>query len=116
MAGTRRDIRRADDVGHRQTGIIVEGVRSQVELLVTHLHIVVEDRHLRLGVILAPVGGQRCALVHHLSAFEEIGVVIETVEVQGIGIERCLTVLQHHILTGFGHLVVTIVEGIVGEE
>ena len=116
MAVAGDDVGGADDMGHGEARVVIERVGGQIKVLVAHLHVVVEDRHLRLRVILAPVGRQRGALVHHLASFEEIGIVVEAVEVQRVGIERRLAVLQHHVIACLRHLVVTIVVGVVGEE
>ena len=100
---------------HRQTRVIIQGVGSEEELRALHLYIVVEHRHLGLGVVLTPVGGECGLAVDHLSALEEVGVIIQTVEVETIGIESCLLVFQYHVVTGTGHLLVTIVISVVAE-
>ena len=98
------------------TGIVVQGVSGQEELRTAHLHVIVEDGHLRVGVILTPVGSQRGLIIDHLTTFKEIGIVIDTVVVEAVGKEGGLLVLQDHIITGTGHLLVTTVIGIVTEQ
>ena len=112
----RGDVRRPHDVGDGVGIVVVECIRSQVELWRLHLHVVVEHRHLGLGIILSPVGGQCSPPVDHLTSLEEIGVVVEAVEVEGVGIECCVTVLEHHVVARPCHLLVAVVVGIVGEQ
>ena len=57
MALARDDVGRADDVSHGLTGVIIERVSCEVELLVAHTDVVVKHSHLRFRVVLAPVGG-----------------------------------------------------------
>ena len=96
------------------TGIVViKGIGGEIKLRTLHLHIEIEDRHFTLRIILSPVRGQRGLAIHHLTTFEEIGIVIQTVKVEGVGIERGLTVFEHHIISGPRHLLVTIIIGII---
>ena len=110
------DIGRSDDMGHRVVSVVIECVRREEEVGVLHLHIVVEDRHLRLGVVLAPVGGERGFAVNQLTALEEIGVVVDTVEVETVRIEDGLAMFEYDIVTGTGYLLIAVVVGIVAEE
>ena len=103
-------------MGHRGAGVVIERVGGEVELRTEHLHVVVEHRHLGLRVVLAPVGSEGGVAIDHLSALEEIGVVVETVEVEAVGIERGLLMLQDDIITGTGDLLIAIVIGVVAEE
>ena len=110
------DVGRADDMGHRVVSVVIECVRREEEVGVLHLHIVVEDRHLRLGVVLAPVGGERGFAVNQLTALEEVGVVVDTVEVETVRIEDGLAMFEYDIVTGTGYLLIAVVVGIVAEE
>ena len=97
------------------TGIVViKGIGGEIELRAFHLHIEVKHRHLGFRVILSPVRSQRGLSIHHFSTLEEISIIVQTVEIEGVGIEGGLTVFEHHIITGSRHLLVTIVIGIVG--
>ena len=116
MTLARGDVRGSDDMGHGVAVIVVEGVGGDEELGTLHLHVVVEDRHLRLRVVLAPVRGECGVTVDHLASLEEIGIVVETVEVEAVGIKGGLAVLQHYIITGTSNLIVTVVVGVVAEE
>ena len=116
MALAGGDVSWADNLRRRGTGIVIQRVGSQVHILGTHLDVEVEDGHLRLRVILAPVGDERRLAVNHLSAFKEVGVVVDAVEVQTVGIEGRSTVLQLDVIARDGHLVVAVVEGIVAEQ
>ena len=113
MAAAGGDVRRAHDVGFLQPCVVIEGVGGEQELLVDHLHVVVEDGHLRVGVILPPVAGQRGAVVHQAPAVLEIALVPDTVVVELVGIERGGAVLQHHVVAGFHHLLVAVVVALV---
>ena len=110
------DVGRSDDVCHRVMGIVIERIRREEEVGVLHLHIVVEDRHLRLRVIFAPVGGKRGPAVNQLATLEEVGVVVDTVEVEAVRIENGLAMMEFNIVTGTGHLLVAVIVGIVAEE
>ena len=116
MTLARGDVGGSDDMGHGVAVVVVEGVRGDEELGTLHLHVVVEDRHLRLRVVLAPVRGECGVTVDHLASLEEIGIVVETVEVEAVGIKGGLAVLQHYIITGTSNLIVTVVVGVVAEE
>ena len=116
MTVTGSDVGRADDMSHRVVVVVIEGVGGEEELRILHLHVVVEHRHLRIGVVLAPVGGQRGLSVNHFAPFEEVGVVVDTVEVEAVGIERGLAVLEYHVIAGTCQLRISVVIGIVAEK
>ena len=116
MAGSRRDVRGAYDLCRRGLRIVVERVGREVHILVAHLHVEVKYRQLRLGIVLPPVGDECRLAVNHLAALEEIGIVVKTVEVQTVGIERRPSVLQLHVASRNRHLVVAVVEGVLREQ
>ena len=93
VAATRHDIRRTDDMGTRRSGVIEEGVSRQIELLVAQPNVIVKHRHLRIGMVFPPVRRQHCCTIDEFSAFEEIAEAIHTVIVEGVAIERRLTML-----------------------
>ena len=68
-----------------------------------------------VGVIFTPVGGQCTGVIHQLTTFEEISHIIHTVVVERVGIECGFTMLEHHIVSCYRHLVVAVVVGIVAE-
>ena len=99
------------------TGIvIIKRIRRQIELRTLHLHIIVKHRHLGLRIIFPPVGSQRRVTVNHLAAFKEIGIVIQTVKVKAVRIERCLPVFQNHIITGSCNLFITVIIGVIADK
>ena len=116
MAATGGDVGRADNTGLGVVGVVVQGVGGEVHVFVAHTHVEVKDGNLRLGVVLAPVGDEGRTAVNHLAALEEIGVVIQTVEVQTVGIQGRTAVLKHDIAAGNGHLVITVVEGVLADQ
>ena len=67
-------------------------------------------------MVFSPVAGQRRLTINQLAALEEISEIIHTVIVKRVGIERRLTVLKYHIVTGLCQLVVTIIVGVVAEQ
>ena len=103
-------------MGHRVMIVIIEGIGGEEEVWILHLHVVIEHRHLRLRVILAPVGGQRRFTVDHLTPLEEIGVIIDTVEIEGVCVEYGLTMSEHDIVSGTRYLLIAVVVGVVAEE
>ena len=116
MALSRGDIRRTNNMSQRQTGVVIKSIGSEEELGTLHLHIVIEYRHFALGVIFSPVGGKRSLTVNHLSTLKEVGIIIQTVVIKAIGIKSGLLMLQHHIITGTSHLLVTIVISIIAQQ
>ena len=106
-------MRRSDDMGNGVCIVVIKRVGRQIELGRLHLHVVVEYRHLGLCIVFTPVRGQCGLPVDHFSAFEEISVVVKAVEVERVGIEGRLAVLQHHIIACPGHLLVAVVVSIV---
>ena len=64
-------------------------------------------------MVFPPVAGQRRLAVHQFAALEEVAKAIHAVIVEGVGIERRLTMLQHHVATGLRQLVVAVIEGVV---
>ena len=116
MAGAGGDMRRTDDVGPRGPRVVVERVGGEVELLVLQAHVEIEDGLLRVGMVLAPVGGERHGAIDELAALEEIAEVVHAVVVERVGIERRLAVLEHHIVAGLRQLVVAVVVGILAGE
>ena len=103
-------------MGHRLVVVVIERIGGEEHIGVLHLHVVVEDRHLRLGVVLAPVGGKRSVAVDHLTALEEVDVVVDAVEVEAVRIEDGLPMLEHDIIACTAYLLVAVVIGIVAEE
>ena len=67
-------------------------------------------------MVLTPVRRQDTAVVNELAAFKEIAQAVHTVIVETVGIKRCLAVIEHHVISGTGQLVVTVVIGIVTEQ
>ena len=109
-------MRRTDDVGPRGLRVVVERVGGEVELLVLQAHVEIEDGLLRVGMVLAPVGGERHGAIDELAALEEIAEVVHAVVVERVGIERRLAVLEHHIVAGLRQLVVAVIVGILAGE
>ena len=73
------------------------------------LHIVVEDSLFGLGIVLAPVRTELTRTVDEPSATEEIGIVVEPVVVQRVGVERLPGMMEHDIVAGLHELLLTIV-------
>lgn len=75
------------------------------------LYVIVELRQARLGVVLTPVGTQLTVAVHQLAAVEEIGIFIQTVIIETVGIKCLLPVLKHHVLARLHDLPLTVIPG-----
>ena len=97
-------------------GIIIQRIRSQVEILVTKTNIIIEHRHLGIRMIFAPVTRQRRTSVHQLTTLKEITEVIQSVIIQAVCIQRRLTMFQNDIITCLGYLGIAVIIGIVAEE
>ena len=113
MAFARRDIRRPHNMRQFPTSIIIQRVGSKVEVLVAHVDVVIENRHLRVGMVLTPVAGQRSSSINEFSTFLKVAHWPQPVIVERVGIKSGLAVFQYHILKGLHHLVVTIIIAIV---
>ena len=116
MIVARGDVGGANDVGHGVVSVVIKSIGGKEEVRVLHLHVVVEHRHLRLRVVLSPVRGESGLAVNHLAPLEEIGIVVETVKVEAVGIERGLAVFEYDIITGPGHLFVAVVISVVADQ
>ena len=101
---------------YRGTRVVIERIGGKEEFRTLHLNVIVEYRHLTLGIVFAPIRGELSVAVDHLSTFEEIRIVIEAVEVEAISIKCGLTMFQYHIVSRSGHLFVTIVISIVADQ
>ena len=116
MTFARGDVGRTNNLCRRSAGIVIECISGKEHVLVTHLHIEVKDGQLRLRIVLTPIGDQRRLTVHHLATLKEVGIIVNTVEVQAIGVKCSIPVLQLHVISGHRQFVVTIVIGIIAEK
>ena len=105
--------RRSGDVSHRCSRVVMERIRSDMVMTAEHLHRIEERSLTCYGVILAPVTHQTVLSVHEFSSFEEVGVLVNAVIVERIGVKRLRTMLQHHIVSGMHHLLSSVIVGIV---
>ena len=97
-------------------GIIIQGVRCQIELLVTQTNIIIEHRHFGIRMILSPVTSQRRAIIYEFSSLKEISEIIQSVVIKTICIQSRLTMFQDDIITSLGYLSITIIIGIVAKQ
>ena len=87
MAISGRNIRRTNHMRQGAAGVVVESVGSEIELLVAQTDIVVEHCDACFCVVFTPVGSQHTTIVDEFSTLEEIADIVETVEVEAVGIE-----------------------------
>ena len=69
-----------------------------------------------MGVVLPPIGDEFLVFVGEGSAFEEVGVVVEPVVVEAVGVEGLTAVFEDDVLPGFHHLALSVVVGAVAGE
>ena len=103
-------------MGQRVVVVVIERIGGEEHIGILHLHVVVEDRHLRLGVVLAPVGGECGVAVDHLTTLEKVDVVVDAIEIEAVRIEDGLAMFEHDIIASTANLIVAVVVGIVAEK
>ncbi len=103
-------------MGHRCLGVVIERVGSQEKVLVLQLYVVGKESLFGVCVIFAPVGSKHTAVINQFTTFKEVAKTVHAVIVEAVGIKRCLTVLQHDVVTCTGQFSVTVIVGIVAEE
>ena len=112
----RHDLRRACDVSQRCAGVVEQGVGVYDIVVAPHAHIVEEGGLTALRVILSPVAHQLVLAVDELAALEEVGVLVDAVIVETVGVERLRAVLEHHVMAGAHHLLLAVILAIVAGE
>ncbi len=60
-------------------------------------------------MVLTPVGAQFVVAINHPAALEEVGVAVQTVIIETVGIESATPVFEHHVVAGLHQLRLSVV-------
>ncbi len=100
----------------RGVSVVIKSVGFNALVIADHDNVVVEDGAARGGVVSAPVGNELPGRIDELAAIVEISVLVDTVVVEAVRVERLFIVDENNVFACFHHLRRAVVEASFASE